>query len=240
MSKNSTGYIIFFATLVTLVAGVTLAVTATVLKPIQDKNKALEKKSFILKAAGYDLNTELSTPELIEEKYANSIEAILVDEDGSIIEGEDAFEIDPQKQNKLKASNPSYNIKLPIYKYDGEKGKQYVLPVSGVGLWGPIWGYVALDQNFETIQGVVYDHKSETPGLGAEITAQWFQEQFEGKKIKDEKNKLVSIEVKKGQRNELDMNSVDGMSGATVTSVGVENMLQKDFSRYQAYFKNIN
>lgn len=129
MSKNSTGYIVFFATLVTLIAGVLLAVTATVLKPIQEMNKALEKKSFILKAAGYDLDTELSTPELIEEEYANSIEAFLVDEEGNIIEGEDAFEIDPQKQSKLKASNPSHNIKLPIYKYEGEKGMQYVMPV---------------------------------------------------------------------------------------------------------------
>jgi Na+-transporting NADH:ubiquinone oxidoreductase subunit C len=121
-----------------------------------------------------------------------------------------------------------------------EKVASYIFPVYGNGLWDKIWGYVALDANFETIQGVSFDHKAETPGLGARIATPEVQQRFVDKEIYDDQGNLVSVQMVKGEGNSsLDAHHVDGMAGATMTAKGVNNMLKNYLEAYQAYMKKV-
>ncbi len=115
-----------------------------------------------------------------------------------------------------------------------------MVPVRGKGLWGPIWGYMALESDLNTISGAVFDHKGETPGLGAEINTDWFQEPFTGKTIFDESGKFVSITVVKGGADPSDPHGVDGISGGTITSKGLEEMLADCLAGYVNHFQEIS
>jgi Na+-transporting NADH:ubiquinone oxidoreductase subunit C len=128
------------------------------------------------------------------------------------------------------------NRQLPVYICEKEGEKYYVFPLRGKGLWGPIWGYMALESDLNTVYGSVFDHKSETPGLGAEINEDWFQADFVGKKIFQD-GKFTSVEVAKGGAPEGDMHAVDAISGGTITSKGVEAMIYDCLSGYQAFIE---
>ena len=119
-------------------------------------------------------------------------------------------------------------------KENGEKN--FIIPMVGKGLWGPIWGYVALKQDMNTIAGATFDHKTETPGLGAEIKEEEFEKQFIGKSIFDD-NEFVSVLVLKGGVKEGEEHSVDGISGGTITSNGVSEMIERTLRIYEPYFK---
>ncbi len=136
------------------------------------------------------------------------------------------------QMTKIKSSR-----ELPVYvcKKDGEE--YYIFPVRGKGLWGPIWGYIALKNDFNTIYGANFDHKTETPGLGAEIKEKWFQDNFKGKKLFDD-GKFVSIEVVKGGAPAGDLHGVNAISGATITSKGVQAMIRDCLSGYLTFFEN--
>lgn len=230
LNKNSNTYVFLFAALVTAIAGVALAVAATSLKPMQEKNIALEKKSAILSAVGFEGDKAEAA-----KAYDNYIEPKSVTPEGEVVKGTDPFDLVPEKQQKAAAKNPE-EAKLPIYIFEKQDDKCYILPLYGKGLWGPIWGYVALERDLKTIRGVTFDHKAETPGLGAEITKEWFQKQFEGKHIREGK-KFTSVNVLKGADNNLDAYSVDGVSGATITSKGVGKMLEEDIKLYLPYLQ---
>lgn len=228
---QSRNYTFIFAAIVIVVAALLLSSAATLLKERQDANVAREKKSFILKAVGVET-------EDIDAKYNEAITEMVIDEKGNVIEGVNAFALNMEKQSKKKKTNPDYKLQLPVYVFEGANGvNRYVFPVTGKGLWGPIWGYVSLKQNMSTIYTAIFDHKSETPGLGAEISAQWYQEQFKGKEIYSNNGELISIDVLKGAGNTLDKHSVDGVSGGTITSVGLEKMLEKDFNYYLPFLE---
>jgi Na+-transporting NADH:ubiquinone oxidoreductase subunit C len=128
---------------------------------------------------------------------------------------------------------------LPVYVGPKEDQKIYVLPVRGKGLWGPIWGYVAIEDDFNTIYGTNFSHQSETPGLGAEIANRPFQKQFIGKKIFDEAGKFVSVSVVKKDVSPDAKHKVDGISGGTITSNGVDNMLKDVIGDYLPYIKKM-
>ena len=131
---------------------------------------------------------------------------------------------------------------LPLYIYTGPEGKKrYIVPMQGKGLWGPIWGYVSLEEDFNTVYGAYFSHKSETPGLGAEISERPFQQQFEGKKIMSEDNNFVSVRVvKKAAKISLGPeHRVDGISGGTITSNGTDAMLVDALEPYIGFFKTI-
>lgn len=113
----------------------------------------------------------------------------------------------------------------------------YIIPVRGKGLWGPIWGYIALEGDMNTVYGVSFGHKSETPGLGAEIETVKFQQQFNGKKIFDQDGDFVSIKAVKGGALPDNIHGVDAVSGATITSDGVTEMFRRTLSNYIPYFK---
>jgi Na+-transporting NADH:ubiquinone oxidoreductase subunit C len=129
--------------------------------------------------------------------------------------------------------------KFPLYVYDSPEGKLYLLSVRGSGLWDEIWGTVALKPDLNTIAGVAFDHKAETPGLGAEIKDNpAFPEQFKGKELYNKEGEYVAVNIRKGGVRDK-AHDIDVISGATVTSVGVEEMLYKGIKSYQPYLSKI-
>ncbi len=129
---------------------------------------------------------------------------------------------------------------LPLFKYEREGETLYVVPVAGKGLWGDIWGYVALQADGDTIAGVVFDHKGETPGLGAEIATAEHQKHYVGKKIYDAENRLVAVTLRKGgARQDNIEHEVDAITGGTKTSDGVSAMLQSGLSKYDGFLRSL-
>ncbi len=206
MKKNSNTYIMIYATVMVVVVAAVLAVAAMVLGPIQDQNMERETKGAILTVAGMDVPAEE-----IERAYAANITEVDVPAGG----GEGA---------------------LKLYKSVAGGKTLYIVPVTGSGLWGPVWGYVAVEGDWNTISGVVFDHKGETPGLGAEITTPKFTGQFAGKKLFDGAGKLVGITVLKGAgASRGNDHAVDAISGGTITSRAVENMIRGTLAKYSSY-----
>ena len=127
---------------------------------------------------------------------------------------------------------------MPLYISNIDGSEKYIIPLRGTGLWGPIWGYISLDNDMNTVYGAVFDHKAETPGLGAEINRDFFEKPFNGKRIFDLEGDFVSIAVVKGGAKENDYHGVDGISGGTITSDGVTAMLKERLDKYLPYFEN--
>ena len=120
----------------------------------------------------------------------------------------------------------------PLYVAEVEGAKYYIVPLRGKGLWDAIWGYVALKDDVNTIKGAVFDHKGETPGLGAEITQEWFKKRFDDEKILDEAGNFIGVSVAKGYQggDNKDDNAVDAIAGATITGDGVTDMISERFN----------
>jgi Na+-transporting NADH:ubiquinone oxidoreductase subunit C len=198
------------------------------LKPRQVRNTEIEKKQSILASVKIE-----STVENAEQIYAEKIlKEYVVNVKGEQVEG-DAFNTDLKKE---RAKAPE-NMLLPVFECQTEEGLKYVIPVRGAGLWGPIWGFVALNEDMNTIYGANFDHQGETPGLGAEISTPIFEDPFIGKKLFDNSGKLISIIVAKVGQEAPAEHKVDGISGGTITSKGLEKMLLDDFTSYQEFLK---
>ncbi|MPR34854.1 NADH:ubiquinone reductase (Na(+)-transporting) subunit C [Salmonirosea aquatica] len=229
---HSNQYTLVYAAVLSILTAVVLAVAAEGLKPMQDENLALDTRSNILKAVRLDYTDRAR----INETYETAIEERVVNTAGEVLE-EKPVQIDLKNQiNKEPAER-----KLPLYIYTGEGGKKYyIIPLRGTGLWGPIWGYVSLADDFNTVYGAYFDHKGETPGLGAEIAEAPFQNQFEGKKIMDD-GKFVSVNVwKTTYKSPLgNEHRVDAISGGTITSNGTDAMLKNCIAPYVSYFEKI-
>lgn len=225
MNKNSNAYTFIFAIIiVTIIAGV-LAFTATSLKPLQDTNVKAEKMQNILGTIGV---TGVSREEAEVEFNKYIKEQLALTNDGQVDANTDAFKIGLKNEVKKEANAQRY----PLYVAEKDGEKFYIVPLYGAGLWDAIWGYVALASDKNTIVGANFDHKGETPGLGAEITTGWFQAQFKGKKILDESNNFVSVTAIKGGAKTGDDHGVDAISGGTITSNGVSNMIDERLSHY--------
>jgi Na+-transporting NADH:ubiquinone oxidoreductase subunit C len=142
--------------------------------------------------------------------------------------------------DKKKISNEIKTVRterqLPVFVCEKEGEKYYIFPLRGKGLWGPIWGYISLESDMNTVYGAVFDHKSETPGLGAEIKESWFENNFNGKKIFEE-GRFVGIDVVKGGADPGDNYAVDAISGGTITSKGLEDMIYDNLSAYDTFFE---
>lgn len=226
LNVNSNGYTFFFAGLLVVLVALALSLAATVLKPFQDKNISQEKMQNILSSIGVN-----ETREKAAEVYGDYIVEDLVISEGQQVEGLEAFDV--QLEKEVRIPNDERNAPLYIANKDGET--YYVIPLRGTGLWGPVWGYIALEGDLNTIYGAVFDHKGETPGLGAEITTPAFTEQFKGKKILNEEGELIGIRVLKGTASTA--YEVDGISGGTITSVGVESMIKDCLESYFPFLK---
>lgn len=232
MDVNSNKYTYMFATIMVVLVAVILAGLYISLKPRQDKNVELEKRQNILASIGVTVDRDAS-----EEAFTKYITTSLVIQNGSVIseDANEAFNID---MAKAVSESPEAR-KVPLYVADMDGNTFYIIPMRGKGLWGPIWGYVALQSDGNTIAGATFDHKGETPGLGAEIVSKEFQDQFPGKSIMDGGN-FVSISVIKPGKNVNPQHEVDGISGGTITSVGLNDMLADCFKPYVGYFQSKN
>jgi Na+-transporting NADH:ubiquinone oxidoreductase subunit C len=234
MRNFSNTYIFIFSAIMVIVVAALLSFTATILKPYQLKNVEIAKKLDILKSVNLagdaaeadDKNT------YVEGEYDKYIkESFVLDANGNMIEGADAFDINL----KVELAKDPEEMELPIFIYSDGSSNKYIFPLRGKGLWGPIWGYVSLDSDFSTIYGATFDHEGETPGLGAEISEQWFQQQFIGKKLFEDNTFKSLTVVKTGASTSYE---VDGVSGGTITSKGLEDMIKDGFSNYQDYLQS--
>ncbi len=232
---HSTKYIFTFVTVLTMVVALVLSLLATGLRPIHDRNEAIYNKKAILSAIESNLDVKASTmtDDQVQTIFDSQIEQIVVDMNGNVIDGVIAEQIDLARERK----KPVADQRLPIYIYNSQAGKIYIVSVRGSGLWDEIWGSIALEDDFNTIAGAAFDHQGETPGLGAEIKDNpKFPAQFVGKKLYNENGEFVSVEVKKGGIREP-AHQVDAISGSTITGNGVTEMLKRGLQYYEPFFE---
>lgn len=241
MNKNSNAYTFIFAIVLVVVVAAGLAFTATSLSEKQGVNVRAEKMQDILHAVGIDTVTvDGQVVDLSRELAEDSYKKYIVDElalrpDGTVDEDADAFAIDLAEELRKPADNQTY----PLYVADVHGEKYYIVPLRGFGLWDAIWGYMGIKDDVNTVSGTIFDHAGETAGLGAEITKDWFQDSFIDEKILDGDGNLVGVSVVKGYSggNDKDDHAVDAISGSTLTSNGVTNMIQERLKHYVPYFQ---
>jgi Na+-transporting NADH:ubiquinone oxidoreductase subunit C len=223
---RSDTYTIVFTTIVTVVLGLGLSITADSLRERQSINEELDIKKNILSVLGFNLSSDWGNDQ-IQSLYEKNINELIVDKTGSII-------------GSIESSN-SDNYKIYQSK-DNDKVTGYAIPIAGKGLWGTMYGYFAIEPDAETVKGITFYRHKETPGLGAEVDKEWFQSNFVGKKLIDTNGSLVSVEVVKGYVSNADpeaMHKVDGISGATITGKGLTTFLKNDLQKYEPYLSKV-
>ncbi|QZE14429.1 NADH:ubiquinone reductase (Na(+)-transporting) subunit C [Halosquirtibacter laminarini] len=233
MDKNSNSYTFIYASVMVIVVAAVLALAAVNLKPYQEKNVAIEKKQNILKSVNIVVDAAHA-----EDKYSDVItDAFVVNNQGEKVDG-DAFTVNLKAQYSERDASKKL---LPVFVAKTDKGTKYIIPLYGAGLWGPIWGYISLNEDMSTIYGATFDHQGETPGLGAEIATSGFQKPFVGKTIFDKSGKLVSITVAKASEKATanPAHSVDAISGGTITSKGLQAMVGDDLKLYENFIKKV-
>ena len=230
MDRNSNAYTFLFAIIMVIVLGASLAFIAESTKEARKRNVELEKKQNILSAIG--VNVDRDQAELDFDTYIKK--QLTVKSDGSIDTLVNAFTIELKKEVKRATEDQS----LPLYIAEKDGKTYYIVPLYGAGLWDAIWGYIGLDTDENTIIGAVFDHKGETAGLGAEINQSWYEDQYIGDKIMDENGNFVSVKAIKGGTPLSNLHGVDAISGGTITSDGVSDMVEERLARYIPYFKN--
>lgn len=222
LSTNSNAYTLIYSAVLVIIVAFLLSFVASTLRERQEANEKNDKKSQILAAIN------VKDAENVEANFAKYVKPVVVDAQGNAVDGKDGFEIDFNKA--ADADN------LPVYICNVEGQTKYVIPVKGNGLWGPIWGYVGLNDDKSTVCGIYFNHEGETPGLGAEISTEGFQAPFIGKHIKNAEGQVVSIAVlKKGLKAEEGQDQVDAISGGTITSNGVNDMLKNSLKNYDQF-----
>ncbi|WP_299099130.1 Na(+)-translocating NADH-quinone reductase subunit C [uncultured Winogradskyella sp.] len=240
--KNS--YTIIFAIGMVLIVGVILAGIFSLTKPIITVNEEIEKQQNILYAMGVNENEGTSAnfvsaekaPELFKQYVKQQLEV----QGGTAVENNEAYLIDVKKQ-QANAKNGGVR-KLPLFVGEKDGKTFYIAPIRGKGLWDAIWGYVALDKDM-VVQGAYFDHKGETPGLGANIKQRFFMDDFYGEHLLSEAGVFKGITVAKGnadpKNNDKTDNEVDAIAGATITGDGVTAMIKKDLKLYLPYFETL-
>lgn len=228
MNTNSNTYTIVYASIVVVLVAFLLAFVSSVLKEKQDANVELDTKKQILSSLNVDL--ESADPAVLYDQIIK--QDMIINSYGDTLATEGGFYVSVKNENAKAVEERQ----LPVFVADIEGSTKYVLPLRGNGLWGPIWGYMALNDDKDTVFGVYFSHESETPGLGAEITNAKFKEPFRGKHIKRD-GELASIKVVKPGKTADDADYVDGLSGGTMTSQGVNDMLMNSLSQYVEFLK---
>ena len=226
----SNKYIFIYASAMVLIVALLLSAAAMFLKPLQERNMRIEKMQNIL--SSINITASRSEAEAMFNQYI--VETKVVNNQGEEIEGS-AFDVNLQDENRKAPEDRQ----LPVFVADVDGDTYYIVPLRGNGLWGAIWGYLSLGPELETIVGANFDHASETPGLGAEISQEEFESQFAGKRIFNEAGEFSPVEVIKGGAPEGDPYGVDAISGGTITSNGVSNMISDGLSVYVSYFKKM-
>ena len=264
--KNSNGFTFIFSGIMVIVVGAILASAAYGLKDLQQENLKKKKMKDILNSIGISDITRDEAPDVFSEKV---MQRIILDGNGNVVETltkddpitpgnkKDAFNIDVQKDYKtyvkpllskykgdaeglLEAIKQEEKLQFPLFVCEDKGETLYVIPMEGTGLWGPIWGFISLKSDFSTVFGAAFDHKTETPGLGAEIKTPIFTKQFPGKEIfkgSVSMENFTSLKVLKGGKGAGDPHGVDGITGGTITSDGVGEMMDRTLSIYLPYFE---
>ncbi len=242
--QRSNTYILVFTVILTVICAGLLAGVAVALKPEHDKQIELDIKSQILGAV-----TNPAEIADIREYFSKRIKGVVVNSKGEEVSGVLAENVNPAVEFKKK--NPADKL-LPVFMYmseDGSTVEAYILPMYGSGLWDAVWGFISLDKDLNTVKGATFDHKGETPGLGARIVnnavktggSDNFQDRFTGRTISDNGN-LVGLKILKGEKNIIsaeDKHSVDGLSGASMTTGGVNAMMETYFQLYWPYLAKL-
>lgn len=235
-NKESNGYVILYTIILTIVCGGLLALASLGLKEQKDKNVKLEQQKSILK-------TFMDLPDNVTDVYSTRVKGYVVDAKGKKLEM-NVEDINVNEEYSKKKAVPTERL-LPVYevykdKIDEGEVQYYVFPIYGFGLWDEIWGYVALKaDDMNTIQGTVFAHRGETPGLGARISDKPLQDRYKDKQIYTESGDLVGVMMQKGEQGnevyEKELNKVDGMSGATITGQGVNVMVKEYLKLYKSF-----
>ena len=233
MNKNSNTYQILYAAVLVLLVGSLLALIYMALKPKQNENIANDTRKQILSALHIAAPSDSQVKETYE-KYI--IQDLLVDNEGNIVDSAKnvAFDVNMKKNVKLA------DRQLPVMKCKMDDGSiKYVLPMYGAGLWGPIWGYVAVNDDGNTIYGANFSHEGETPGLGARIADKDFQDEFVDKHLFQEGEFKGVVVLKKGQKSVTGAEQIDALTGATITSLGVSAMLEDCLTPYKGFLMKL-
>ena len=225
--KNGNAYIMIYTTIIVVIVALLLSITSGALKERQAANIELDKKKQILSSLPA-VNLENADAAAV---FATNIKQIIV----LNAAGEMVKDLDPVGDFNYNAQDDE----VLIYKAEVDGATKWIIPLDGKGLWGAIWGYIALNDDKNTIYGVFFNHAGETPGLGANITTEDFCSQFEGKHIMNE-GEFVSIAVMKVGQNAINQEQVNAISGGTITSKGVEDMLKESIGRYTQFLKAID
>ncbi|MDP2424077.1 MAG: NADH:ubiquinone reductase (Na(+)-transporting) subunit C [Bacteroidales bacterium] len=249
----SNGYIFRYASILVILVAAILSATTLLLQPAQERNVRIEKIQDIL-ASAHIASTPANAQALYEKHIIREIvinnqgEEIAVFGNGNFEKGDlRAFNIvlktELKKKELAMAGKTAENPVFPLFVCQKDSETIYIIPLYGRGLWGPVWGNIALKSDFNTVEGVTFDHKGETPGLGAEIAYAPFKNQFNNKTIFNAQGQFSSIQVVKGgvfNSNINPMHGVDAISGGTITCNGVSSMLKDCLENYVLYFKNQN
>lgn len=224
MNTNSNSYTIIYASVIVVIVAFLLAFVSSSLREKQNKNVEMDTKKQILSA----LN--IRNVEDADAEYAKYVKAdMLMNEDGTLSENTAGFATGYEKEVKE-------NNRLHVFVAEVDGATKYVFPVYGTGLWGAIWGYVALNDDKDTVYGTYFSHASETPGLGAEIASEAFQSEFKDKKTLE--NGEIALGVVKHGKIEKPDYQVDGISGGTITSVAVDAMIKGCLGNYKKFLTN--
>lgn len=236
MNINSNGYVLGFAITVCVVISAGLAATATALKPTQEAAAEFDRQKNVMLAAGLVVEADPRPRAELEEIYTKQIREKVLDlETGKVAEGKTPADVAALKDPKDKA-----RYRVIAVGVDAKGAEEtFILPISGKGLWSTLYGYLALEQDANTIRGLTFYQHAETPGLGGEVDNPQWKAQWKGKTILDDKGNLVSITVKKGKVDQSIANEkhhfVDGLSGATITCNGVNRFVKADLSAFKPY-----
>ncbi len=242
IDKNSTGFTLLFAVLMVIVVGAVLASLAFSLQPMQKKNAEDKKKMDILASIGLDGEKDGADDIAVKRSNVNEVfpqfitEYYILDHTGAPMANvteKDVLAVDVKKQHR-NTTLTKETKKYPLYGGKTPGGKQvYVVPMVGKGLWGPIWGYVAMETDMKTVFGASFDHKTETPGLGAEIKTSLFEDAWPGQEFNYTAE--LYFEVTKGAGSSSGKHEVDGITGGTITSKGVQEMVNRSMEVYKNF-----
>jgi Na+-transporting NADH:ubiquinone oxidoreductase subunit C len=241
--KNS--YTILFAIGMVVIVGSILASAATGFKDKIDESKRIEKQLNILYAMGVNDNegSDMSfvSKNIVEQEFSKYITKQLIIQGDNATEDSTAYLLDLKKEHTL-AKDPDHQRRLPLLIGEKEGQTFYIAPIRGKGLWDAIWGYIAMDKDM-VVLGVFFDHKGETPGLGANINQRFFMDDFIGEHLFDKSNNFKGITVSKSnadpKNNDKTDNEVDAIAGSTITGNGVSAMIKTELRLYLPYFENL-
>lgn len=240
MDRNSTNYVLLFVVSMTVIVALMLTSIRQATKAQADLNEDIFNKRAVLAAVnnylgmGEGVQADDLTDEQVIEIFDSKVEQVSLNTAGQEVDGVLAEDIDMAKEKK----KPVEERTLPLFKYESEGETFYIIAVRGNGLWDEIWGNIALKSDINTIAGASFDHKGETPGLGAEIKDNpTFSNNFRDTQIFRD-GKFVSVKVRKGGAQDKTY-EVDGISGATVTADGVDKMLREGIALYLPYLETL-